>query len=182
MKSVNFDSFSKVKYKEQTEYQCTTVVEFHIFSVKRTLLAISRPFQTPDHVRNTFKFCHSLSQYRCYMMTLQARTYTEGPEYELTGPFGTMPQEPWHPEWARCNVKPVLWSSSHMGKCALLQVEKQPEQWRASVTKRNTSFHKDKLSRVNLFTIVLLHDINFVLVHCILRFLFLKICFRDKKG
>ena len=70
------------------------VVELHILSVKSTLLAVSRPFQTLDRVRNTFQFCHSSSRYRCYMLTRQALTYTEDPKYELAGPFGTMPQEP----------------------------------------------------------------------------------------
>ena len=93
-KVVNFESFSKAKYKEETKYQRTNVVELRIFSVKSTLLAVSRPFQTSDPVRNTFKFCHSLSRYRCNMLTLQALVYTEDPEYELVGPFGTMPQEP----------------------------------------------------------------------------------------
>ena len=144
-------------------------------------MAISRSFQTSDQVQNTFKFCHNLGRYRCYMLTLQALTYTEDPEYELEGPFGTMPQEPWHHKRARRNAKPVPWSSSHTGKCALLQAEKQPEQWRASITERNTFLNKDKLSCVNLFTIALLDYFNFVLVRCILRFLFLKICFGDKK-
>ena len=149
-------------------------MEFHIFSVKSTLLAISRPFQTSDCVRNTFKFCHSLSRYRRYMLTLQTLTYTEDPEYELAGPFGTMPQEPWHPKRARRNVKPIPLSSSHTGKCTPLQAEKQQEQRRASNTERNTSLHKDEVSYVTLFTIALLDDINFVLVRCILRFLFKK--------
>ena len=179
---INFESFSKAKYEERTEYQRTTVVELRIFSAKSTLLVVWRPFQTSDRVRNTFKFCHSLSRYRCYMLTLQALTYSEDPEYELAGPLGTMPQEPWHPNRARCNAKPVPWSSSHTGKCAPLQVEKQLEQWRASTTERNNSLHKDELSRVNLFTIALLGDFNFVLVRCILRFLFLKIRFGDITG
>ena len=54
---VNFESFSKAKYKEGTKYQRTNVVELRIFSVKSTLLAVLRPFQTSDRVRNTFKFC-----------------------------------------------------------------------------------------------------------------------------
>ena len=153
-------SFSKAKYKEQTEYQCTTAIEFQIFGVKSTLLVISRPFQTSDHIQNTFKFCHNLGQYRCYMLTLQALIYTEDPEYEPEGPFGTIPQEPWQPKRARRNAKPVPWSSSHMGKCALLQAEKQPELWRASITERNTFLHKDELSYVNLFTVALLDDFN----------------------
>ena len=156
-------------------------MELRIFSVKSSLLAISRLFQTLDCVWNAFKFCRSLSRYRCYMLTLQALTYNEDPKYELAGPFGTMTQEPWHPIRARRNAKPVPWSSSHTGKCALLQAEKQPEQWRASITERNTFLNKDKLSCVNLFTIALLDYFNFVLVRCILRFLFLKICFGDKK-
>ena len=94
MRLVKFESFSKVKYEKQTEYQCTTVAELHIFSVKSTLLAVLHPLQMSDHVRNIFKFCHSLSQYQCYMLTLQALTYTEDTEYELVGPFGIMPQEP----------------------------------------------------------------------------------------
>ena len=69
-----------------------------------------------------------------------------------------------------------------MGKCAPLQAEKQSEQWRALTTKRNTSLHKDELSCVSLFTIAQLDDFNFVLVHYILRFLFLKLYFGDKKG
>ena len=145
-------------------------------------MAVSRPFQTSDHVWNTFKFCHSLSWYRCYMLTLQALTYIEDPEYELVGPFETMPQEPWHPNRPRCNAKPVPWSSSHMGNCTPLQAEKQPEQWRASTTDRNNSLHKDELSRVNIFTIALLDDFNCVLVCCILLFLFLKIRFGDITG
>ena len=147
------ESFSKAKYKERTEYQCTTVVELRIFSVNSTLLAISRPFQTLDCVWNAFKFCRSLSQYRCYMLTLQALTYNEDPKYELAGPFETMTQEPWHPKRARRNAKPVAWSSSHTGKYTTLQAGKQPEQCSASTTGRNTSLHKDELSRVNLFTI-----------------------------
>ena len=145
-------------------------------------MAISRPFQASDHVQNMFKFCHNLGQYRCYMLTLQALTYTEDPKYELEGSFGTMPQEPWHPKRANHNAKPVPWSSSHTWKCALLQAEKQPEQWRASITERNTFLHTDDLSCVNLFTIALLDDFNFVLVRCILRFLFLKIRFGDITG
>ena len=181
-KGVNFESFSKAKYKEGTKYQRTNLIELHIFSVKSTLLAVSRPFQTSDRVRSTFKFCHSLNQYRYYMLTLQALTLAEDPKYELASPFGTMPQEPWHLNRARCNAKPVPWSSSHTGKCTPLQAEKQSEQWRASTTERNTSLHKDELSRVNLFTIELLDDFNFVLVRCILRFLFLKIRFGDITG
>ena len=181
-KGVNFESFSKAKYKEGTKYQCTNVAELCIFSVKSTLLAVSHPFQTSDCVWNTLKFCHSLNRYRCYMLTLQALTHTEDPKYELAGPFGTMPQEPWHPNRARRNAKPVPWSSSHTEKCAPLQAEKQSEQWRFSTTERNTSLHKDELSRVNLFTIELLDDFNFVLVHFILRFPFLKIRFGDITG
>ena len=179
---VNFKSFSKAKYKELTEHQHTTIIEFCIFGIKSTLLAISCPFQMSDFVRNTFKFCHSLIQYRCYLLTLQALTYNEDSEYKLSGPFGAMPQKPWHPERARHNAKPVSWSSSHMGKCAPLQAKKEPEQWRALTTKRNTALHKNELSRVKLFTIALLDNFNFVLVCCMLRFLFLKICFGDKKG
>ena len=41
-----------------------------------------------------FKFRHSLNQYRCNMLTLQALVHTEDPKYELAGPFETMPQEP----------------------------------------------------------------------------------------
>ena len=124
----------------------------------------------------------SLNRYRCYMLTLQALTHTEDPEYEPAGPFGTMPQEPWLPNRTRRNTKPVPWSSSHTAKCAPLQAGKQSEQWRASTTERNNSLHKDELSRVNLFTFELLDDFNFVLVCCILRFLFLKIRFGDKTG
>ena len=79
MRSLNFESFSKAKYKEQTEYPCSTVVEFHIFSVKSILLAVSRPFQTSDCTQNIFKFCHSFVWYWCYMLTLQALMYTENP-------------------------------------------------------------------------------------------------------
>ena len=117
---VNFESFSKAKYKEGTKYQCTNVAELCIFSVKSTLLAVSHPFQTSDRVWNTLKFCHSLNRYRCYMLTLQALTHTEDPEYEPAGPFGTMPQEPWHPNRTRRNTKPVPWSSSHTAKCSHL--------------------------------------------------------------
>ena len=49
-KGVNFESFSKAKYKEGTKYQCTNVAELCIFSVKSTLLAVSHPFQTSDRV------------------------------------------------------------------------------------------------------------------------------------
>ena len=145
-------------------------------------MAVSPPFQTSDHVQNTFKFCHSSSRHWYYMLTLQALMFTEDPEHELAGHFGTMSQEPWHPNRARRDAKPVPWSSSHTGKCAPLQAEKQPEQWRASTTKRNTSLHKDELSHVNLFTIALLDDFNFVLMRCILWFLFLKIHFGDVTG
>ena len=137
-------------------------------------MAISRPFQK-------FKFCNSLNRYRCYMLTLQALTYSEDPKCKLVGPLGRMPQEPWHPKRARRNAKPVPWSSLHTGKCALLPAEKQPEQWRALTTDRNTSLHKGKLSHVNLFTIALLGDFTFVLVRCILRLLFLKTCFENQK-
>ena len=181
MQSVNFESFSKAKYKEQTEYQCTIVAEFCIFSVKSTLLAIWHPFQTSDHIQNMFKFCHSIIWYWCCMLTLQTLMYTEDHKSELTSPFGTIPQEPWHPKRARCNAKSVPWSSSHTEKSKPLQAEKQLEKWRASTIKRHTSPHKDKLSHANLFTIALLADFNFVLVHYILLFLFLKICFGDKK-
>ena len=67
------------------------------------------------------------------------------------------------------------------GKCTPLQAGKHPEKTGASITERKTSLHKDKLSRVSLFTITLLDNFNFVLLGYIPRFLFLKICFWDKK-
>ena len=93
----------------------------------------------------------------------------------------------WRAHLEQCHRNPdILTGPGTMvevwGKCTPLQAEKQPEQWRASTTKRNTSLHKDELSRVNLFTIALLDDFNFVLVRCILRFLFLKIRFGDITG
>ena len=72
----------------QKNSEKNSVKKFCLFSIKSTLLAISRQFQTPNHVRNTFIFCHSLSRYQWYMLTLQALTYTEDPECELAGPFG----------------------------------------------------------------------------------------------
>ena len=54
------------------------------------------------------------------------------------------------------------------GEVRTVHAEKQPEQWRASTPKRNTSLDKCKLSRVNLFTIALLDDFNFVLLRYIL--------------
>ena len=134
-------------------------------------MAILPPFQKPDRIQNMFKFCHSLIQYRCYMLTPQALMYTEDSECELVGPFRTMPQEPWHPKRNKCNAKPVPWSSSHIGKCTPLQAEKQPEQWRALTTEINTSLHKDELPHV--FNVVFFHWNLLV---------FLKICFRDNKG
>ena len=59
-----------------------------------------------------FKFCNSLSRYQCYMLTLHWRIL-EDPECELAGPFGTMPQKPWHPKRARDNAKPVPLSSHY---------------------------------------------------------------------
>ena len=81
-------------------------------------------------------------------------------------PFRAMPQKPWHPERVRHYAKPVLWSSSHTGNCAPLQAKKEPEQWTALTTKRNNALHKNELSRINLFTIPLLDNFNFVLVYC----------------
>ena len=126
-KGGEFRVLFKSKDKEGTGYQRTNVVKLHIFSVKSTLPAVLRPFQTSDRIRNMFKFHHSLNQYRCNMLTLQALVHTEDPKYELAGPFETMPQEPWHPNRARHNAKPVLCSSSHTGKCASMQAEKQSE-------------------------------------------------------
>ena len=82
------------------------------------------------------------------MLTLQALTYLKDPKCRLVGPFGAMPQEPWHSKRARCNAKPML---STMGKCAPLQAW-QPEQWRALTTKRNISLLTDELLRVTLNT------------------------------
>ena len=45
-----------------------------------------------------------------------------------------------HPKRARRNAKLVPWSSS--------DTEKQPEQWRASTSNRNTSLHKNKPLRL----------------------------------
>ena len=58
-KGGEFQDLFKSKDKEGTEYQCTNVVKLHIFSVKSTLMAVSRPFQTSDCTQNMFKFCHS---------------------------------------------------------------------------------------------------------------------------
>ena len=71
---------------------------------------------------------------------------------------------------------PYIRGSAHL--CKL----KNSQNSGASTTERNNSLHKDELSRVNLFTFELLDDFNFVLVCCILRFLFLKIRFGDKTG
>ena len=62
-----------------------------------------------------------------------------------------------------------------------MQAEKQPEKWRALTTARNTSLHKDEIPHVNLSTSALLDEFNFVLVRCIPRFRFPKICFEDEK-
>ena len=92
-------------------------------------------------------FCSNLCRYRYYMLTLQKPwRVLKDPECRLAGPFGTMAQEPWHPERARHNAEPVSWSSSTMGKCTPLQAW-QPDQWRASITERNFSLLTDELLR-----------------------------------
>ena len=69
------------------------------------------------------------------------------PESRLAGPFGTMPQEPWHLKRARRNAKQVPWSYSTTDKCAPLEAW-QPEQWRVSTTETNTPLLTDELLRV----------------------------------
>ena len=46
---------------------------------------------------------------------------------EPVGPFGTMPQEPWHPGKG---AKPDRVIQLDLGKCAPMQVIKQPEHGR----------------------------------------------------
>ena len=41
----------------------------------------------------------------------------------MAGPFGTMPQEHWHPKRARHNAKPVLLSSSLWGSAHLCKLK-----------------------------------------------------------
>ena len=74
-------------------------------------------------VSKTFKFCNSFSRYRCYMPTLQAQRILEDPECQLAGPFGAMPQEPWHSKRARHNAVPVLLSSSLWGTVHLCKLK-----------------------------------------------------------
>ena len=104
-------------------YYRRKVIQKHC-GVQSQLVSDMPPLGNPE------KFCHNLSRCWCYMLTFRALTSTEDPENELVDPFVTMSQEPWHPKRARRNAKPVPWSSSHTGKCAPLQAEKQPEQWR----------------------------------------------------
>ena len=64
------------------------------------------------------------------MLALQAQSIlkeTTGP----VGPFGTIPQEPCNP---RKGAKPDYIIQSTMGKCAPMQVVKQPEHGRNSTT------------------------------------------------
>ena len=47
----------------------------------------------------------------------------EDPECKPAGPFGTMPQEPWHPKRASHNAIPVLLSSSLWGNAHLCKLK-----------------------------------------------------------
>ena len=50
---------------------------------------------------------------------------------ELAGPFGTMPQEPWHPG-NDAKLDHIIQSAA--GKCTAMQVVKQPKHGRTSTT------------------------------------------------
>ena len=79
------------------------------------------------------------------MLTLQALTYTEGND-QLVGPFGTMPQEPWHPGKG-AKLDRIIGNST-AGKCAPMQVIKQPEHGRTSTTEeeKNPPFRRTMIS------------------------------------
>ena len=53
---------------------------------------------------------------------------------EPSGPFGTMPQEPLHPDILEWLLNRMAFSNSTTGKCAPMQVIKQPEHGRTSTT------------------------------------------------
>ena len=50
---------------------------------------------------------------------------------ELVGPFAAMPQEPWHPGKGAKQDRVI---QVNCGKCAPMQVTKQPERGRTSTT------------------------------------------------
>ena len=102
-----------------------------------------------------FKFCNSVSWYWCYMLTLQALTYIGGSQMQTGGPFGTIPQKPWHPKRVRNSVKPVLLSSSLRGSVHLCKLKNSQNSGELLTTERNISLHKDELSLVNLYKTVL---------------------------
>ena len=51
------------------------------------------------------------------------------------GPFGTMPQVPWHSKGPDKMLNPISISISTVAKCATMQVIKQPEHRKPSTTK-----------------------------------------------
>ena len=55
---------------------------------------------------------------------------------KLAGPFGTMPQKPWH---SRKGAKPNRVIQLNCGKCTPTQVIKQPEHGRTSATEEQWS-------------------------------------------
>ena len=76
------------------------------------------------------------------MQTLQVLKYIKGYN-RLAGPFGTMPQEPWHPGKG---AKPDHVIQLIAGNCAPMQVIKQPEHGRTSTTdKQKLIIFSDKL-------------------------------------
>ena len=106
--------------------------------------------------------------------TSKALTCIEGSRMRLAGPFGTMPQEPWHHERARHNAEPVSRFSSTMGKCVPLQAW-QPDQWRASITERNFSLLTDELLRdIRKYWYDLGFKINTSITFCNIDFVFEK--------
>ena len=78
--------------------------------------------------------------------TSRALALMKDPEYKITGPFQTMPQEHRHSARVRCTAKSVLWCSSPTAKSPPLKTKKQLDLRGAATTERNISLHKYGLS------------------------------------
>ena len=120
-------------------------------------MAIWHSFQMPDCIRNRFTFCHSLSQYWCYMLTLQGLTYIVGSWIPTGKPIRKNNTGTLTPETGATDSRDLR-DSAHL--CKLKNDQKGGE----LQPPRNTSLHKDEWSPVDLFIIALLDDSSFELV------------------
>ena len=137
------------------------------------------PFQMSDHVLNRFKFCHK--------SVLMLHTDVSPDIYWRILNMN------WQAHLEQCHRNPdnlkepgTMLNLSHdlphiQRKAHFCKLKTARTKEKFNHQEKYTALHKDKPLHVNLFTFALLDDFNFELVHYVIHFFSLKLCFGDKK-